>query len=93
MTFAERLRELREAAGLTQAALADASGLSLGAVRNYEQGIREPYWSAIFKLADALGVSCEAFRGCADSTDEHARTQGRLKTTSAAAKKSQRKKK
>jgi transcriptional regulator with XRE-family HTH domain len=67
MTFADRLRGLREAAGLTQAALADAAGLSLGAVRNYEQGIREPYWAAVFKLADALGVSCEAFRDCVDA--------------------------
>jgi transcriptional regulator with XRE-family HTH domain len=70
MTFADRLRELREAAGLTQEALADATGLSLGAVRNYEQGIREPYWSTIFKLADALGVSVEAFRECAGNRDE-----------------------
>jgi transcriptional regulator with XRE-family HTH domain len=67
MTFADRLRELREAAGLTQAALAEAAGLSLGAVRNYEQGIREPYWTAVFKLAGALGVSCEAFGGCIDA--------------------------
>jgi transcriptional regulator with XRE-family HTH domain len=67
MTFAERLRELRVNAGLTQAALAGATGLSIGAIRNYEQGIREPYWTAVFKLADALGVSSEAFRECIDA--------------------------
>jgi transcriptional regulator with XRE-family HTH domain len=66
MQFAERLRELREGAGLTQAALAAAAGLSLGAIRNYEQGIREPYWQAVFKLAAALGVECSAFAGCVD---------------------------
>jgi transcriptional regulator with XRE-family HTH domain len=65
MRFAERLRELREAAGLTQAALAHAAGISLGAVRNYEQGIREPYWHVAFRLAAALGVGCDAFADCA----------------------------
>ena len=64
MTFAERLRQLREERGITQAGLADASGLPLGSIRNYEQGQREPYWGVVFKLADALGVSCEAFRDC-----------------------------
>jgi transcriptional regulator with XRE-family HTH domain len=64
MTFADRLRELREQAGLTQAQLAESSGLPLGSIRNYEQGQREPYWQVVFKLAEALGVSCEAFKGC-----------------------------
>src|SRR5262249_37676588 len=76
MTFAERLGELREAGGLTQAALAEATGLSLGAVRNYEQGIRELYWPVIFKLADALGVGCEAFKGCAAGAEERPGKQG-----------------
>ena len=67
MTFAERLRELREQAGLTQAALAQTSGLPLGSIRNYEQGQREPYWQVVFKLADALGVSTEAFKVCIDA--------------------------
>jgi transcriptional regulator with XRE-family HTH domain len=64
-TFAERLRELRERAGLTQAQLAEASGLPIGSIRNYEQGQREPYWNVVFQLAAALGVSCEAFAVCA----------------------------
>jgi transcriptional regulator with XRE-family HTH domain len=63
-TFGERLRELRQKAGLTQEALADASGLSLGSIRNYEQDVREPYWAGIFRLADSLGVSCDAFKDC-----------------------------
>jgi transcriptional regulator with XRE-family HTH domain len=67
MTFANRLRELREKAGLTQMQLADASGLPLGSIRNYEQGQREPYWQVVFKLADALGVDCSAFKDCIDA--------------------------
>jgi transcriptional regulator with XRE-family HTH domain len=62
MAFADRLRELREEAGLTQAALAERSGLPLGSVRGYEQGQREPLWTVIYRLADALGVSCEKFK-------------------------------
>jgi transcriptional regulator with XRE-family HTH domain len=66
MTFAERLRGLREKAGLTQEGLAARCGVSVGTIRNYEQGIREPYWRGLFQLADALGVSVEAFRDCID---------------------------
>jgi transcriptional regulator with XRE-family HTH domain len=60
-TFAKRLRELREGAGLTQAGLAEAAGLPLGSVRNYEQGQREPYSRALAKLARGLGVSMDDF--------------------------------
>jgi len=74
MTFAERLRELREQAGLTQARLAETSGLPLGSIRNYEQGQREPYWQVVFKLADALGVSVEAFKVCIDAGQVKAST-------------------
>ena len=49
---------------MTQAGLAEASGLPIGSIRNYEQGQREPYWAVVFKLAAALGVSCENFKDC-----------------------------
>jgi transcriptional regulator with XRE-family HTH domain len=61
MTFAEQLRQLRDGAGLTQAALAVASGLSLGVVRDYEQGKKEPTLRSAVKLASALGVGVETF--------------------------------
>jgi transcriptional regulator with XRE-family HTH domain len=77
MEFAERLRELRKEAGLTQEGLADASGLPLGSIRNYEQGQREPYWAVVFKLANALGVSCEAFAGCANVRPAPAKRRGK----------------
>jgi transcriptional regulator with XRE-family HTH domain len=64
-TFAERLRELRHQANLTQEQLALAAGLPRGSVRNYEQGIREPYWYVVFRLAAALGTDSTAFDGCA----------------------------
>jgi transcriptional regulator with XRE-family HTH domain len=70
MTFAEKLKQLREKAGLTQAALARASGRSLGAVRDYEQGNREPTLKAAVKLSEALGVSVEVFAGCVGNDED-----------------------
>jgi transcriptional regulator with XRE-family HTH domain len=61
MTFAEKLKSLRTAAGWTQAELADKSGIPLGSIRDYEQGKRDPALSAAQKLARGLGVSLSAF--------------------------------
>lgn len=66
MMFRDVLRHRREAAGLTQEALAQRAGMSVGNVRNYEQGLRLPSFPAVVKLAAALGVTCEAFSGCED---------------------------
>lgn len=62
MSFADRLRELRQAKGLSREQLSALSGLGKGTVRDYEQGLREPTLRTAFRLADALGVSVEAFR-------------------------------
>jgi transcriptional regulator with XRE-family HTH domain len=60
--FGQRLRELREVAGLSRKDLADRAGMqSEAGVRNLEQGIRSPSWETVLRLASALGVSCEAF--------------------------------
>lgn len=59
--FAAKLRALREAAGLTQAQLAERSGMNQFGVAKLEQGLREPSWASVMTLANALGVSCEAF--------------------------------
>jgi transcriptional regulator with XRE-family HTH domain len=66
MTFREKLRQLREAAGLSEAKLAELSGVTFGALHNYGLGIRKPTFAAVVRLAKALGVSCEAFAECSD---------------------------
>lgn len=66
VTFAQRLRELRGRAGLTQVALAEAAGLPLGSIRNYEQGQREPSWENFLRLIRGLGVPAEAFAPCVE---------------------------
>ena len=59
--FAERLRGLRESAGLSQYALAKRAGVSRQGMSRLEMGEREPTWITVQRIAAALGVSCEAF--------------------------------
>jgi transcriptional regulator with XRE-family HTH domain len=59
--FGPRLQELRNAKGWTQQQLADAAGLAVGVVRKLERRENKPTWETALALADALGVSCEAF--------------------------------
>jgi transcriptional regulator with XRE-family HTH domain len=64
MTFAERLRILRDAAGLSEARLAKASGVSFGALHDYGQGRRLPSFVAVARISRVLGTSCDAFADC-----------------------------
>jgi transcriptional regulator with XRE-family HTH domain len=61
MEFGDRLKELREAAGLSQEGLARAAGISTSAVSKLEQKLVDPGWQTVQALARALGVSCQAF--------------------------------
>ena len=69
MKFAQKLRELRDDKGLTEAQLAKASGVSLATLHDYGLGRRAvPSFANVLKLAAALGVTCEAFADCEDIT-------------------------
>ena len=57
----QRLRELREAAGLGRKELAEKAGMKEGGVRDIEQGLRMPKFDNVVSLANALGVDCTAF--------------------------------
>jgi transcriptional regulator with XRE-family HTH domain len=61
--MAERLKELREAAGLTQAQLAEAAGIPVGTLRGWELARRTPMLDAAAKVAVALGVSLDVIAG------------------------------
>jgi transcriptional regulator with XRE-family HTH domain len=50
------IRSLRRAAGLTQAALAEAGGTSQPTVAAYEAGRKSPTMSTVEKLAGAVGL-------------------------------------
>jgi len=61
MTFGERLRQLREAAGLTQEGLARNANMSLSAISKMELKNIDPSWSTVQRLARALAVGVAAF--------------------------------
>jgi transcriptional regulator with XRE-family HTH domain len=61
--FKDRLRELRQAAGLSRNELADkVGGETTGrTIEGLEQGRRLPGWEMILRLSTALGVECSEF--------------------------------
>lgn len=61
-TLAARIRELREAAGMTQAGLAEAAGLTARAVEGLERGRGMPRLDTACALADAMGVDVGELR-------------------------------
>ncbi|MEV6059157.1 helix-turn-helix transcriptional regulator [Nocardia asteroides] len=54
--IARYLRERRESAGLTRAALSASAGISPGLIQKIEQGTRTPTLEALTALFDALTV-------------------------------------
>lgn len=70
MRFQDKLRELREAKGLSEAKLAELSGVPFGTLHNYGLGIRKPTFAAVVRLARALGTTCEAFAQCDGVADD-----------------------
>jgi transcriptional regulator with XRE-family HTH domain len=77
-TFAKCLRDYRDKAGLSEAKLAEASGVKLGALHEYGLGRRKPSFAAVVKIARALGLTCEAFADCSD-LDEPAKPKAKRK--------------
>lgn len=62
MTFPDRLKALREKAGLSGAELAEKCGTTRQTVHNLESGTHRPTWDLVQQLAAALGVSTDTFR-------------------------------
>jgi transcriptional regulator with XRE-family HTH domain len=71
-SFSVCLKRLRNATGLSQPRLAEKAGISVMALRNWEQGRREPYIGTAAKLAQALGVSLAEFDRCVYAGEEAA---------------------
>jgi transcriptional regulator with XRE-family HTH domain len=59
--FAPRLRELRQAAKLTQPELAEKIGKTVRSISRLETGEQEATWPIVVSLSKALGVDCRAF--------------------------------
>jgi len=66
-SLANRIREVREARGWTQALLAERTGVSRKTVNTVENGIFIPSVIVALKLAAALGTSVEELFSLADA--------------------------
>lgn len=54
-----KLKERREALGLTQRQVAEKIGIAESAYQRYERGVREPSISMALRLAKALNATAE----------------------------------
>jgi transcriptional regulator with XRE-family HTH domain len=72
MAFADNLKREREATGHTQASLAEASGVPVTTIRDYEQRKRQPTLANAHKLAQALGVSLDVLAALAEDVSSKA---------------------
>jgi transcriptional regulator with XRE-family HTH domain len=81
MLFRDELKRLRTAASLTQEALAQLVGTSVGNIRNYEQGASLPSLPAAVRLAAALGVDCTVFAKCEDVKEDGKAESNKKQTT------------
>jgi transcriptional regulator with XRE-family HTH domain len=83
MGFAEQLRLLREAAGLSQQELAGKASISVDSIQNWEQGRTRPRLTALGQFASALGVSLDLLimggTGKPDSKRPRGRPKGKPK--------------
>lgn len=79
---ANRIREMREAAGMTQAELAYAAGLTVGAISQIERGENEPKLGSAAAIARVLGTSVDALFLAGEPTSAvgHSQMDGGLPT-------------
>jgi transcriptional regulator with XRE-family HTH domain len=61
MAFKDRLKSIREAAGLSQDGLAKVAGMSTSGVAKLERMPGGPSWETLLKLAKALRASLDDF--------------------------------
>ena len=64
--FADRLKELREEAGLSQKAMAKKLDISSGAYCYYETNVNEPSIVVLKKIADYFDVTADYLLGRTD---------------------------
>lgn len=65
--LADKIKMLREKAGLTQAALAKTLGLTRSGVNSWEMGLSVPSTPYIVELAKTFNVSTDYLLGLADT--------------------------
>jgi transcriptional regulator with XRE-family HTH domain len=63
MAFKDNLKQLREAAGLSQSQLAERAGISVRTIQNWEIGRNVPKADILMQLAAALDAGLEQLLG------------------------------
>ena len=66
--FGKRLSELRKAKGMSRKELAAVLDVSTISVASYEQGLRQPAFSMLIRLAEYFGVTLDELLGLDDIT-------------------------
>lgn len=61
--FGDRLKAIRSAKDVSLSELGRRTGIAYQTIAKYERGENEPTWPTVLKLADALGVEPNDFRG------------------------------
>lgn len=67
LTLADRIKTLRERAGLTQAEIARQLGISRAGVNAWEMGLSVPSTPYVVELAKKFGVSTDYLLGMEDT--------------------------
>ena len=62
----EAVRQLRLKVGMSQEQLAESAGTALTQVGGVERGVRNPSYTTLLRLADALGTSVGQVASLAD---------------------------
>lgn len=70
-TLGEKIRELRNAIGMTQSNLANELGISLKSLQRYENNQSKPDFYALTRLADFFDVSSDYLMGICDLEKEY----------------------
>lgn len=63
---AERIREARESANLTQVQLAEATNMTREVIANIENGRTRVFWDTVVKIAQATGRDISWFSEVSD---------------------------
>lgn len=79
INLAENIRRFRKARGLTQQQLADALGVTVGAVYKWEADLSSPDLSLLVELADLFDTSVDVLLGYGIKCNKQADTAARLK--------------
>ena len=66
MTFPEKLKDLRKSRNLKQKEVAEAINLTVNAISNYEQGLREPSLTVLKDICIFFDVSADYLVGITD---------------------------